>query len=176
MVELGPKPLNIIRQCLRQLDLLKNVWQTILPEIVYNKTMGTIINDFCDAIILKIMVCEDISSSVANGLVGILETIIERVPHIFSVRKFSFQMVLQQFRIDQFVFQDPYEVNVHVKHWMKFQQIHMMLGATMAQIADQWADGKGPLTMHFRAEDVRHLIRALFQNTDLRANILAAIV
>lgn len=59
---------------------------------------------------------------------------------------------------------------------MKFQQIHMMLGATMAQIADQWADGKGPLTMNFRAEDVRHLIRALFQNTDLRANILAAIV
>lgn len=92
-VELGPKPLKIIRQCLRQLDLLKNVWQTILPELVYNKTMGTIANDFCDAIILKIMVCEDISSSVANGLVGISETIIERVPNIFSVSEFfSFEI------------------------------------------------------------------------------------
>lgn len=94
MVELGPQPTKIIRQCLRQLDLLKNVWQTILPEMVYNKTMGTIVNDFCDELIRKIMSREDISSAVANGLVSILETIIERVPAIFSVFIFhlSFRM------------------------------------------------------------------------------------
>lgn len=56
------------------------------------------------------------------------------------------------------------------------QQIKMILNASMAQIAEQWADGKGPLTLNFRAEDVRHLIRALFQNTDRRANVLATIV
>lgn len=85
MVELGPQPFKIIRQCLRQLDLLKNVWQTILPELVYNKTMGTIINDFCDEIIRKIVSREDISSEVANGLVSICEMIIERVPAVFAV-------------------------------------------------------------------------------------------
>lgn len=59
---------------------------------------------------------------------------------------------------------------------MKLQQIKMILNASMAQIAEQWADGKGPLTLNFRAEDIRHLIRALFQNTDRRANVLASII
>lgn len=63
-----------------------------------------------------------------------------------------------------------------MKHWVKLQQIKMILNASMAQIAEQWADGKGPLTLNFRAEDIRHLIRALFQNTDRRANVLASII
>lgn len=68
------------------------------------------------------------------------------------------------------------DVSIHVKHWIKLGQIKMILNASMAQIAEQWADGKGPLTLNFRAEDIRHLIRALFQNTDRRANVLATIV
>lgn len=67
-------------------------------------------------------------------------------------------------------------MTIHVRYWVKLQQTQMMLGASMAQIAEQWADGKGPLTLNFRAEDIRHMIRALFQNTDRRANILATIV
>lgn len=89
IVELGSQPLKIIRQCLRQLDLLKNVWQTILPDAVYNKTMGTILNDFCDEILRKILAREDISSAVATGLVNICDTIVERAPAIFEVRCFQ---------------------------------------------------------------------------------------
>lgn len=85
MVELGPQAYKIIRQCMRQLDLLKNVWQTILPEMVYNKSLGTILNDLCDEIIRKVTSREDISSVVANGLENICEVIIERAPTIFAV-------------------------------------------------------------------------------------------
>lgn len=70
---------------MRQLDLLKNVWQTILPELVYNKSLGTILNDLCDEIIRKVVAREDISSAVANGLVNICEVIIERGPTLFAV-------------------------------------------------------------------------------------------
>lgn len=52
----------------------------------------------------------------------------------------------------------------------------MILNASMVHITEQWADGKGPLTLHYKADEVRHLIRALFQNTDRRANALATIV
>lgn len=51
----------------------------------------------------------------------------------------------------------------------------MMLNASMAHITEQWSEGKGPLTLHYKAEEVKHLIRALFQNTDRRANALAKI-
>ncbi|XP_055306805.1 centromere/kinetochore protein zw10-like [Sitodiplosis mosellana] len=73
-------------------------------------------------------------------------------------------------------YKDPLDVSIYVKHWVKLQQIKMILNASMGKIAEQWAGGKGPLTLHFRAEDVRHLIRALFQNTDRRANVLSTIV
>lgn len=85
MVELGPQAYKIVRQCLRQLDLLKNVWQTILPELVYNKSLGAILNDLCDEIIRKVVKREDISSSVANGLVNICDVIFERAPALFAV-------------------------------------------------------------------------------------------
>lgn len=85
MSELGNESKKIIRQCLRQLDLLKNVWQTVLPEVVYNKTMGNILNDFCVEIIQKILAMEDISSIVANDLVQICDNIIERAPQTFQV-------------------------------------------------------------------------------------------
>lgn len=74
------------------------------------------------------------------------------------------------------MFKDPLDVSIYVKHWVKLQQIKMILNASMAHIAEQWADGKGPLTLNFRAEDIRHLIRALFQNTDRRANVLSTII
>lgn len=67
-------------------------------------------------------------------------------------------------------------VSVHTRNWVKLQQIKTILNASMAEIVELWADGKGPLTLNFRAEDIRHLIRAIFQNTDRRANALANIL
>lgn len=66
-------------------------------------------------------------------------------------------------------------MSIHVKNWVKLQQLKMILNSSMVNIVDHWADGKGPFTMHYKAEEIRHLIRALFQNTDHRASALAAI-
>lgn len=48
--------------------------------------MGTLLNDFCDETLRRILVREDISSAVANGLVNICEIIIERAPALFAVK------------------------------------------------------------------------------------------
>uniref|UniRef100_A0A1L8DX26 Centromere/kinetochore protein zw10 n=1 Tax=Nyssomyia neivai TaxID=330878 RepID=A0A1L8DX26_9DIPT len=153
--DLGLEPPKVVRQCLRQLDLLKNVWQTILPDVVYNKTMGNLLNEFCNELIRRILLVEDLPSAVSNGLVDVCTTILERAPGIF---------------------QDPLEVNVTVKSWTKLQQLKMILGASLAEITDQWSAGKGPLTLSFKADEVKHLIRALFQNTNRRAIALNSIV
>lgn len=46
----------------------------------------------------------------------------------------------------------------------------------MADIVEQWADGKGVFSLNYKADEIKHLIRALFQNTDRRANALARII
>lgn len=52
----------------------------------------------------------------------------------------------------------------------------MILNASLQEITEQWCDGAGILTANYKAEEIRHLIRALFQNTDRRAKALSRIV
>ena len=59
---------------------------------------------------------------------------------------------------------------------MKLIQMKMILNASLVQITDQWSEGKGPLTLHYKPDDIKHLIRALFQNTERRAVALASII
>lgn len=84
-IEHDVMPQKLIRQCLRQFDLLKNVWQTILPDEVYTSSLATLLNEFCIEIIRRICAIEDIPSNVSNGLVEILDIIIDRAPTIFQV-------------------------------------------------------------------------------------------
>lgn len=183
VTELGTQPFKAVRQCLRQLDLLQNVWQDILPKMVYSKSMGTVVNDICSEVARKIIAMEDISSSVANSLVDICDEIFDKAPQFFQVSVFGLLAVSHVFiflmRIlfsTFYMLQDPLQISINVKQWFKLQQLKMILNASMVHITEQWADGKGPLTLHYKADEVRHLIRALFQNTDRRANALATIV
>lgn len=84
-IENDVMPQKIIRQCLRQFDLLKNVWQTILPDEAYTSSLANLLNEFCIEIIRRICAIEDIPSAVSNSLVDILEIIIDRAPTIFQV-------------------------------------------------------------------------------------------
>lgn len=89
LTELSQSVYRCVRQCLRQMDLLKNVWQSILPDACYNSTMGTILSDFVAEVIRKIMGLEDIATPIANGLVDVISLIVERAPLIFAVRDLS---------------------------------------------------------------------------------------
>lgn len=151
---LGITPQKLVGQCLRQLELLKNVWQNILPDEVYNKTTCSLLNDFCLEFIRKIMVMEDISAKVGDQLAELIGVILNKAPTLFK---------------------DKHQI-IHVKSWMKLEQLKMILGASLVQITEQWCEGHGILTANFKAEEVKHLIRALFQNTDRRANALASII
>lgn len=85
----GTAPLKLLRQCLRQLDLLKNVWLSVLPDAIYNKTFCDILNDFCNEIIRRILAMEDISATVANELSELIGVILEKVPSLFKVKRRS---------------------------------------------------------------------------------------
>ncbi|XP_053951579.1 centromere/kinetochore protein zw10-like [Anastrepha ludens] len=150
----GTAPLKLLRQCLRQLDLLKNVWQNVLPDATYNKTFCHMLDDFCNEIIRRILALEDISATVANELSELIIIILEKVPTLFKLK---------------------HEV-IHIKSWMKLEQLKMILNASLQEITEQWCEGSGILTANYKIEEVKHLIRALFQNTDRRAKALSKII
>lgn len=71
-----------------------------------------------------------------------------------------------------FCFQEPKEIYHHVKSWNKFCELVRLLDADLLQVDDRWSDGKGPLALEFKPEQVKQMIRALFQISDKRAALL----
>nr|XP_042901522.1 centromere/kinetochore protein zw10 homolog [Parasteatoda tepidariorum] len=148
-----------IRQCLYQLQLLKKVWSDVLPVEVYFKAIGTLLNTCFEEMIIRISSMEDIAAEAAAHLDSTFDILLKQSPDLFmtsSSDKRNF-------------------VHFYVKRWFKFQELQLILSASMREIVDRWSSGKGPLATHFTSEEVKHLIRALFQNTERRAAALAKI-
>ncbi|XP_032666419.1 centromere/kinetochore protein zw10 homolog [Odontomachus brunneus] len=152
--ELHPSTERALRQCIRQLELLKTVWLDVLPINVYCKAVGCITNSMVDDLVTKVISVEDIPVDVARELVVLFNVVVKRAPQIFP---------------------DPSKIQRHVRKWGKFLELIRLLGASLKEIEVRWGNGKGPLAQEFTAPQVKQLIRALFQNTDRRSNLLASI-
>ncbi|XP_050455461.1 centromere/kinetochore protein zw10 homolog isoform X2 [Cataglyphis hispanica] len=151
--ELHPSTERALRQCIRQLELLKTVWLEVLPVNIYCKAVGCITNSMIDDLISKVITVEDIPANVATELVTLFNMVIKRTPPIFP---------------DQ-------QIQQYVHKWRKFLELIKILGASLKEIEVRWGNGKGSLAQEFTAVQVKQLIRALFQNTDRRSNLLASI-
>ncbi|KAL0113921.1 hypothetical protein PUN28_011331 [Cardiocondyla obscurior] len=142
-----------LRQCIRQLELLKTVWLDVLPVNIYCKAVGCITNSMIDDLVTKVISAEDIPIDVATELVTLFNMVVKRTPQIFP---------------DQ-------QIQQHVRKWGKFLELIKLLGASLKEIEVRWGNGKGPLAQEFTPSQVKQLIRAIFQNTDRRSNLLASI-
>ncbi|XP_042332095.1 centromere/kinetochore protein zw10 homolog [Sceloporus undulatus] len=153
-----------IRQVLHQLKRLGKVWQDVLPVNVYCKAMGTLLNMALTEILNRITALEDISAENADRLHVLCQIMVDEGPGVFVPLPGE-----EQNR----PFQE--EVPVYVPKWMTFRELMLVLQASLQEIVDRWADGKGPLAAEFSPGEVKNLIRALFQNTERRAAALAKI-
>lgn len=149
----NPEVFKPIRQCLRQMDLLKNVWQTILPSNLYNKTMSGLLNVISSNFVNKVAVMEDISSNLSTALVELIKTIDEKSQALFEADTSCLTVV---------------------DSWQRLMHLQFILDASLIDISSSWKSAQ--LSKSFSAEDVRRLIRALFQNTERRAAALSLIV
>ncbi|XP_055129157.1 centromere/kinetochore protein zw10 homolog isoform X2 [Symphalangus syndactylus] len=153
-----------VRQVLHQLKRLGIVWQDVLPVNIYCKAMGTLLNTAISEVIGKITALEDISTDDGDRLYSLCKTVMDEGPQVFAPLSEEGKNKKYQ-----------EEVPVYVPKWMPFKELMMMLQASLQEIGDRWADGKGPLAAAFSSSEVKALIRALFQNTERRAAVLAKI-
>ncbi|XP_064207077.1 centromere/kinetochore protein zw10 homolog [Anguilla rostrata] len=153
-----------VRQVIHQLKRLGTVWQDVLPVNIYCKAMGTLLNTAISEIITKIMMLEDISTEDGDHLHTLCQTVIDEGPLVFiPLPEENKNRKYQE------------EVPVYVRKWMTFKELSVVLQANLQDIVDRWADGKGPLALEFSTNEVKSLIRALFQNTERRAIALTKI-
>ncbi|XP_061173737.1 centromere/kinetochore protein zw10 homolog isoform X2 [Saccostrea echinata] len=152
-----------VKQVLHQLGHLQKVWQEILPVSHYRRSIGTLLNNVVVEICDRVVRLEDISASDATQMASLMSLIQKRAGPLMKSAS------------------DDGDVNVtielqrNVPKWLRFTEIITLLNASLLEINDRWADGKGPLANELTASEVKQMIRALFQNTDRRSAILAKI-
>ena len=123
---------------------------------------GGLLNGVIIEIADSIVELEDISADDTKQLSRLISTISERAPELFKLDEDDKTNT-------------TIEIQRNVAKWQRFRELDMVLNASMIEIGDRWASGKGPLAVVFTANEVKQLIRALFQNTDRRAAMLAKI-
>jgi len=143
-----------IRQVSHQMLHLRNVWSSVLPSSIYKRAVGTVFNSVVEELIGKVVALEDIAADSANQISSLYLQVQEQGPKVFEDRR---------------------DVVVYVKRWTKFCELILILNASLREIDDRWSCGKGPLAAVFEPEEVKRLIRALFQNTDRRSQVLARV-
>ncbi|XP_006825102.1 centromere/kinetochore protein zw10 homolog [Saccoglossus kowalevskii] len=115
-----------IKQVLHQLNHLSRVWNEVLPSSVYVKAMSTLINTALLEIINKVTALEDISVDDSDQLKSLFTIIVDKAPPLLQLD----------------ISEEVYPLEVHVNQWRKFNELIIVLEASLQEIEDRWTDGK----------------------------------
>ncbi|XP_020600690.1 centromere/kinetochore protein zw10 homolog [Orbicella faveolata] len=163
--EKGLQVERTMKQILHLLSNLGRIWNGILPVDIYCQSLGALFDDVLQSIAWEVLQLEDISAEEAHQLHSLLSILVQRGSEIFQSTQ----------EADSDSAENTWDICTVVPHWIRYKELIAILQASLQDIVDRWADGKGPLAHEFTAQEVRGLIRALFQNTDRRAAVLGKI-
>lgn len=152
-----------MRKCVHQLKSLSSLWKSVLSEDSFNKIFGRLLDLVLGDLIKSCLRLEDISSDDASYM-----------HEAFLIPK-QFIHELYADEHDNNSSLSDLKAEKCIPSWPKYKYLLVLLKANLQEIVDLWSEGHGPLPLCFDSEEVRHLIRALFMNTDRRAAALAKI-
>eukprot|EP00096_Caligus_rogercresseyi_P014236 TRINITY_DN6734_c0_g1_i1.p1 TRINITY_DN6734_c0_g1~~TRINITY_DN6734_c0_g1_i1.p1 ORF type:complete len:737 (-),score=224.23 TRINITY_DN6734_c0_g1_i1:205-2379(-) len=133
---------------------LKKVWAQTLPSNIYPRIMGTLINSALEGMIGKVVVLDNIVTDSAVQTYNAFTEFEEDLPSLFD---------------------GEYTPMKVVRYWLRFKELIFVLNANLKEIEHRWAERKGPLAAEFSVDEIKRLIRAIFQNTERRATVLSRI-
>ena len=134
------------------LKIVKESWIEILPRNVYNNMTASLMTVLLNEIIRLVLLMQDIASTTAEKMVQLMSNLKKDLPDFLC---------------------EPHEgITALLPNSFQFMELERVLKSGLAETVSRWGSGFGPLSVAFRADQVRKLIRALFQNNDLRTTAL----
>ena len=126
--------------------------------------LGTLVNAVLVEIMGNVIGAEDIAADDATQLYSLFTILVSNIDQFYVVP-------------DGVEEKSSVQVIKHRNIWKlnKLNEVMLVLNGSLNDISDRWADGKGPLAHEVTNTELKQLIRALFQNTDRRAAVLAKI-
>ena len=155
------------RQVLHQLKNLQKIWQPVLPQEVYLRAIGTLANSVLEELLSRVTAMEDIPAAAALQLADQCQNVTDTLPLLFApidVLEFDFKS-LNFGNLFCFCLRRREKgereglVIHHIQLWPRFEEQRHLLGAGLRDIESRWSMGKGPLAVHFAADEVKQLVR-----------------
>eukprot|EP00050_Salpingoeca_kvevrii_P011099 m.12692 g.12692 ORF g.12692 m.12692 type:complete len:759 (+) comp3255_c0_seq2:29-2305(+) len=137
-----------LKQVAHHLGLLSAAWKNVMATSLYDRSLGALVDLVLKDVVDHILRLEDISEAETHSLHRVLSMLLQKMVSYWPAEKSKF---------DDFV-----------PSWTKFLQLSTLLQTSLRAMVDQWKAGE----LVFKADELRNLIRAIFANTDLRANCL----
>lgn len=142
-----------ISQILDRIFSLREEIRDILPNSVSNRIVCTLLDTLIQEVFHKILNLDDIPESNCNILLSALDFLENYLNETEELQKLV--VVLSEHH--------------------KLLEMKFVLKANLQEITDRWDNGDGPLTLAFTPDQLKHMIRALFQNTERRSALLSKI-
>ena len=127
---------------------------------------GTLVNSVLVEVMSNVIGAEDIAADDSTQLYSLFTLLVSSIDQFFLTASDTdnsggcdVQLVMHQ----------------NIAKLNKFKEVIIVLNSSLHDISERWADGKGPLAHELSSTELKPLIRALFQNTDRRAAVLAKI-
>jgi centromere/kinetochore protein ZW10 len=157
-------------KCKAQMNSISSIWVDVLPEYLYKKIMGQLLELVCNDLLKSCIKLEDIASDDASYLHEAF-SIVETYVFEFYSRQNGSQSEIKENESGL----GELNASKYIKSWHRFKYMLKLLKANLQEIVDLWSEGKGPLALHYEADEIRHLIKALFMITERRSAALAKI-
>lgn len=149
---------KVLQACLNLIRQVADVWRPVFSEVVYTRSVGDIVSYTLAVLVNVICSKEDITEKDSTEIKNQLYMLLSGFEEIMTVNG--------EQQIQVFCEKDYYRV----------KEVIFCLREPLLSISDRWCNGKGPLAYWMKPEEVKKLIRAIFQNTDLRAKVLSQIL
>ncbi|VIO88397.1 Uncharacterized protein BM_BM14740 [Brugia malayi] len=153
------KCMKCLDGCMMNLEQISGIWKKVLTKTVYACCLGNVISFFFNTLIKMLLSTEDIRSSDAELSVITLRKVLKRSEMLFVIEQSKHSLIHKYTGSSYF----------------RIKELLFCLDSSLQNIYDRWCDGKGPLALWLHADEVRHLVKALFQNTEKRAHVLSKI-
>ncbi|MFH4978176.1 hypothetical protein AB6A40_004885 [Gnathostoma spinigerum] len=146
-----------LKACVFHLKQVAEIWKEVMTSTVFAKSLGNLASFFFESVFQIIVAQEDIKASDSEKTVLLLKEAVQSVESLLIIGSRSFVHLFSE------------------KEYYRINELLFCLSGSLRDIWDRWCDGKGPLAQWMKPLEIRQLIKALFQNTDKRAAVLAKI-
>ena len=147
-----------MKQGFLQIYRLSKIYSEVLPVDLAKHCKGGLLNILVKEIISRMFSMVDISVSDASFMYNFIkQDVLEKGPVALSLNQ-----------------EEVMELSKICSSWERLKELAFVLDAEQEDIVIRWKNGT--LSKHMSTTEVKHLVRALFKNTDRRANTLSKII